>query len=465
MALFIFSSPAYANIISFDDFTPLSASVVAGSLPESEPLLLSSPQFSQKTISANDRGPENNGIKLGDSWDMITLNETGPQLGQYLFTPYEIRSSGVKRLDLISLESVTIVPQGSQGFAYGDSSLWTPWGTYLTSEETWYSTSPNGRLFEITNPLAHPSEINFVHRSIIPRVAIEGLKIGKDNTLYFSDEAGGGSLFKYVSKTPNIGETFFDAGQSFVLVVEGGNNFETLGAASWIPLTDIDGHPLPGIPTLPDDPNSIDGRAAAIIIGATGFSRPEDMEIQNLDNGTSILYFSATGSAKVFSLNISDENNPFLSIFVDQNTLDMASQLSVGDHFLNPDNLAIDTNQNIYILEDYGSISDEGFDIWFALDENKDGQAESIGRWASLSTLGAEPTGLYFNPFDPSIAYLNVQHAQSDIDRTIQITANVSVPEPNCLFLFLLGMLYLIRIRLTNILMFSFKIFFLGSRN
>ncbi|WP_216351318.1 MYXO-CTERM sorting domain-containing protein [Leptolyngbya sp. 'hensonii'] len=40
-----------------------------------------------------------------------------------------------------------------------------------------------------------------------------------------------------------------------------------------------------------------------------------------------------------------------------------------------------------------------------------------------MSTKGAEPTGLYFDKFNPNVAYVNVQHADSDVDRTIQITA------------------------------------------
>src|SRR5215210_5208967 len=82
----------------FENFTPLPASVIGGSLPESRPLLLSSPLFQQRTFSANDRGPQNGGVKLGDNWDMNTLNENGPNAGRYLFHPYETGTAGVMRL-------------------------------------------------------------------------------------------------------------------------------------------------------------------------------------------------------------------------------------------------------------------------------------------------------------------------------------------------------------------------------
>jgi secreted PhoX family phosphatase len=98
--------------------------------------------------------------------------------------------------------------------------------------------------------------------------------------------------------------------------------------------------------------------------------------------------------------------------------------LAVGNVFANPDNLAIDADGNIYIVEDQPGGS---ADIWFATDANRDGVAESIGRWASLTSGGAEPTGLYFDKFNPNVAYVNVQHPTDGNDRMLQISA---VPEP-----------------------------------
>ena len=73
-----------------------------------------------------------------------------------------------------------------------------------------------------------------------------------------------------------------------------------------------------------------------------------------------------------------------------------------------------------YIVEDQpGGVAD----IWFARDENNDGVAEAIGKWASLSTVGAESSGLYFDRFKPNVAYVNVQHPASGVDRTIMISA------------------------------------------
>lgn len=434
-SLMAVGEPALANHSAFSNFTPLTGSIAAGSLPEPTPLLLSSSRFSQKTVSANDAGPLNGGVKLGDNWDMNTVNETGPSAGRYMFSPYETGTAGVRRLDLQTNQAATIVPSGAQGFVSGDASRWTPWGTYLTAEESWGTGSTKGRLFEITNPLAPVGAINFVSRNVLPRVAHEGLTFDKAGNLYFVDENSGGSIYKYVSQTPNA-PTFFDAGQTFVLKVGAGNNSGATGAAAWVPITDTAGNPLPGIATVTiAGATSIDGRAAADQVGGTNFNRPEDLEVQTLSDGTQAIYFAATGTHNVFSIKLTGANSAQVNLAVDRTTINKATGTPVGTEFDSPDNLAIDADGNIYIVEDQPA---GVADIWFMADLDRNGIAESIGRWASLSTAGSEPTGLYFDPFNPNVAYLNVQHTDSDVDRTLQITA--AVPEPSTAPLALLGL-------------------------
>ncbi|MEO7359588.1 MAG: alkaline phosphatase PhoX, partial [Gemmatimonadaceae bacterium] len=307
IVLFALSAAPEARA-QFSNFTPLPGSVVGGSLSETKPLLLSSPLFVQTSISANDRGPLNGGVKLGDNWDMQTLNENGPQAGRFLFAPYETGSAGVRRFDITTGQSVTLVAEGTQGFVSGDASRWTPWGTYLTAEESWGAGSTKGRLFEITNPLAAPGSANFVQRNILPRVSHEGLSFDKFNNLYFVDEFNGGSIYKYTSTTPSTGSTFFTAGQTFVLKVGTGTAFEGTGAATWVPITDVNGVALPGIPTI--DGTTIDGRAAADFVGGTNLNRPEDLEIQTLADGTQRIYFGTTDTHKVFALNVTNPAAP-----------------------------------------------------------------------------------------------------------------------------------------------------------
>ncbi|MCC7053849.1 MAG: hypothetical protein IT355_11325 [Gemmatimonadaceae bacterium] len=69
----------------------------------------------QRTISANDRGVLNGGVKLGDNWDMQTANENGPEAGRYLFALYTTGAAGVKRYDNVTSQSVSIIAEGTLG--------------------------------------------------------------------------------------------------------------------------------------------------------------------------------------------------------------------------------------------------------------------------------------------------------------------------------------------------------------
>lgn len=430
IGLMLAGSSVFAAGTAFDDFTPMIGDVGAGTLPEAAPYRLSSPHFNQMTIVTRDVTQAKR-FDTG-SYDMHTANETGPEAGRYLFTVFETDQAGIQRTDLTTMITTTIwaspaaAPARNSHVAF-DASRWTPWGTFLTAEESWSDpagpTSIYGRLFEVTNPLAAPADINMVHRDILPRVSHEGLAFDSKNNLYFIDERNDSHIFKFTSVNPNAtnGDTFFVAGQTFVLRVGDGTVEEATGAAKWIPLTDVNGVALPGavIVTDPNGLKAIDGRATPNLpaFRGTNFDRPEDMEIKTLKNGRELLYVATTTNNKVFSIDLSTNT---VKLFADRNTKDMATGLPVGGSFANPDNIAIDAEGNVYIVEDQpGGVED----IWFAKDENNDGIAEAIGKWASLSTKGAESTGLYFDKFKPNIAYVNVQHPDSGVDRTIMISA------------------------------------------
>ncbi|WP_221054107.1 alkaline phosphatase PhoX [Methylomonas koyamae] len=446
---------AHAAATEFDNFTPMIGNTTPLNPGSATPYKLSSPNFIQETIA--DRKTQNTLVPGSNSgsWDMIAANETGPNAGRYLFMPFETGAAGVQRIDLwdnnYNTRTTTIVAPGTQGFVSGDASLWTPWGGYLTAEESWGAGSSKGRLFEVSNPTsAAANGGTFIQRSILPRVSHEGLAFDKNNNLYFVDELNGGSVYKYVSANPfaTNGNDFFAAGQTFALRVGAGGQFEgnnapaITGASTWEAITDVNGGVLAGISALLGD-GTIDGRVSAdnAAVKGTGFNRPEDMEIQNLANGNQFLYFTTTdsdddgntanGRSRVYSIDLGTSE---VKLFADSNTIDMATGLAAGGEFRNADNLAIDGEGNIYIIEDQdGGVED----VWFAKDENRDGVAESIGKWISLTTAGAESTGLYFDKFNPNKAYINVQHPADGIDRTIMLTAApAAVPVPGAAWLF-----------------------------
>lgn len=416
----------FADATNFDNFTPLVGDTVAGSLPETAPFVLSSAGFREVNIVTRD--PIQTYRFDSGNYDMNTVNENGSEAGSYLFTPFETGQAGIQRTDLRTMQTTTIwqapAPGSHRSF---DASRWTPWGGYLTAEESWSDPGANppsnyGRLFEVTNPLADPVDIEIKHRNILPRVSHEGLAFDKKNNLYFIDERNNSHIFKYTSKKPDAtsGDEFFAKGQVFVLRVGDGTIEEATGKASWIALTDVDGNPLPGAVLVHD--GEIDGRATPKLEAflGTAFDRPEDLEIKTLRNGRQQLYVATTTNSKVFSI---DLRRNIVKLFVSKATIDMATGYEASPDFQSPDNLAIDADGNIYIVEDQPG----GFeDTWFAVDKDDDGVAEAIGKWASLNTLGAEATGLYFDPFNPHLAYINVQHPSSGEDRTMMFMAPVA---------------------------------------
>ena len=59
---------------------------------------------------------------------MITVNETGPHKGRYLFTVFETGNSGVQRHDLETGVTDTIWQSPAAGrYVSFDACFWTPW--------------------------------------------------------------------------------------------------------------------------------------------------------------------------------------------------------------------------------------------------------------------------------------------------------------------------------------------------
>ena len=397
-----------------------------------------------------------NQIALGQgnsgNWDMIDSNQTGADANRYLFMPFETGTGGVQRVDLwdtnYDTRTVTIVAPGTQGFVSGDASRWTPWGSYVTAEESWNG-SAKGRLFEVTNPTtAAANGGTFIQRSIIPRVSHEGLAFDANKSMYFVDELNGGSVYKYVSANPNAtnGDDYFAAGQTFALNVGAGGQFEgnngpaLTGASSWVAITGVNGEAIAGVSTVLGD-GTIDGRATANTLNITSFNRPEDLEIQDLPNGDQLLYVpttdsdnngdSADGRSRVYTINLT---TGVTTLFADAGTFDSATGLPVGAPFSNADNLAKGPDGTIYIIEDQnGGVEN----IWRTVDANKDGVAESMSVIATLRVKNAESTGMHFIGNE---IYVNVQHPSSGNDMLVQISAPVPEAETYAMMLAGLGL-------------------------
>jgi len=428
----------------FSEVTPLTSSA-GPTTDETAPITLANPQLRQQSIA--DRGTQLAGAPNSGSWDMNTVNETGPHKGRYLFTVFETGQPGVQRHDLLTGATETIWHSLTPGTHTSfDASFWTPWGTLITAEESWCTaaagctTSRNGRLFEFRNPIGAPpitlplttaSNVNadFVHQNVVPRTSHEGIQFDKAGNMYFIDELDGGNIYKFTSAA-SWGEVmsgkadYFAAGQTFVLRVGSGLVPNATGAFTWVPFTEANGGPLEGAITI-TDPNgvsSIDARNTTNLpaFKGTDYQRPEDMQIQTVRN-VDYLYVATTSTHEVYRLDLTHDT---ISLFASRTTVDLATGQPVGSAFTNPDNLAVDHDGHIYIVEDRNGGVDD--DIWLAADLNNDGDlidpGEGLARWASNGTLGSEFTGLYFDPTDKRRAWVNIQHPGSGNDRTIEIT-------------------------------------------
>jgi len=441
-------SAALADGTRFSDFVPLPSSA-GPTADEAFPITFGNPLFQQRSIM--DRLAELTAGKPNTgNWDMNTVNETDGEIeeskGRFLFTVWETGQAGVQRHDLLTGQTDTIwVSPAFLGHVAFDACYWTPWGTLITAEESWNtapgvgSTSPYGRMFEFINPLTAPAILDplsplsndgslFVHANVIPRVSHEGVQFDSDGNMYFIDELNGGCLYKY---TPAVtmakvmaGADYFAAGQTFVLRVGDGNTPNATGAYTWVPFTDANGAGLPGSLTITDvrGVTSVDGRNTTDLapFKGTDYQRPEDLQIQRIGN-REYLYVATTTTDEVYRMDLRKQT---ISVFANRNTIDLATGLGLGSALRSPDNLAIDSEGNIYIIEDRNGGVDN--DIWFAKDLNLDGDlldaGEGLGRWASNGTLGSEFTGLYFDPKNKRRAWVNIQHPASFNDRTIEIT-------------------------------------------
>ncbi|MFZ1286064.1 MAG: alkaline phosphatase PhoX, partial [Candidatus Phosphoribacter sp.] len=308
---------------------------------------------------------------VDDLTDMNVQNETGPRAGRYLIRTHEVGSNGaVSVVDLRSGRSEVIAQD--PGLRRLDGLGWTPWGTVLFAEET-----TDGRLFEgffdAKNPFA---AMRWVARPELGVLRHEG--IGATNQAVFViDELNGGSIFKF---EPNRHGDLSD-GQLYALklteltdteqVWSASSYQDKVGAFEWVPL----------------DMNLVvtDADAAANAVAATEFGRPEDVEVIGHK-----LYVANTSEDRVVEI---DLNKKVLSTFVHAgDNVPVEDRAAKITGFNAPDNLAEGPDGRLWIVED-----NVPSDIWAAgLDNDNDGQADSVELFASAKDPEAEISGIYF---------------------------------------------------------------------
>jgi len=385
-------------------FTPLTSSAVCtngGSA--TQPLLL--PAGFQQTVIASE-GP---GV-MDDSPDMNTQNENGPQPGRYLYRVSEGSKSSLAVTDLLT--GVTKIIAARDDWEALDPTVWTPWGTLLFAEETnaaakrdpAYPQAVAGLVYEVFfDPNDLTKVVNVVARPAIGSKSHEGMRFDSEGNLYSISERTPGYIFKFVPDKQGD----LSSGQSYVLKITQPDGDRT-GLFAWVP--------------LPRAAVQIDASAAADLVAATGYGRPEDLEIAtssgNNHGGPNTLYAAITSEHRVLAI---DLHTLRVSNYV-------ARGLNTDDSFVMPDNLALDHAGNLYIAEDPGGNTASGKvgdDIWVAAPAKGNSTASaSVDRFASLTDCEAEPTGIYFDVNGWRL-FVNIQHRGGDrIDKTMAITAS-----------------------------------------
>lgn len=390
---------------------------------------------------------------LGSNAAMFDMLAFDPS-GRYVFIPHETSvGAGISRYDIEndhsdllfagSLDGAT--GDWSRDFGAFDPARWTPNGTVIAAEE-W---SGLGRVVELMGPMADaPADATALEEgedyrvlNSIAKVAHEGIDFSKkfDNkVIYFVDEWNSGSIYKLVLKQKG---DYAGGGQTFVLSVDdfaatGGvasdywneqaAGVSRFGSATWVPVTDKNGNPLPGLsdpfrdgPT--NDPRTNDdtrgGRVVADEVGGTPYGRPEDIEVGRLPNGHEIVYVATTSEQSVISIELFGgpyDDKAYVRQFASEfETPKNEGFPATSGQMNSPDNLAQDALGNIYIIEDAPNGSSTGGDVWFARDVDSDGRAESLDHFMSIRVNGSEATGMIFNPVRPSQFLIVAQHPSS----------------------------------------------------
>ena len=391
-------------------FTPL-ASSASCTVPGGDPVkpLVVPAGYNQVVLASE---PD-----YADNGDMNTQNENGQQAGRYLYRPHEVGSNGsVSVTDLQTGLTRTIAQRAD--WESLDPSVWTPWGTLLIGEETnaarfrdpQYPQAVGGLVYELVPNKADPSVIDrIIARPAIGAKSHEGMRFDPQGNLYSISERTPGYLFKFVPDTKGD----LSSGQTYVLKVVTPDGDRT-GEAEWIPLDRA--------------AVQVDASAAADAVGATGYARPEDLEMAtstgNNRGGANTLYVAITAEHRVLQVDLREPNGG-----ADHSTARVSDYVRVGlnatSEFSWPDNLALDRAGNLYIAEDPGgsfASKRQGDDIWVATPTTgSQGPAANVVRFASLTDCDAEPTGLYFEMTGDRL-FVNVQHRGGDrLDKTMAI--------------------------------------------
>lgn len=364
---------------------------------------------------------------------IMAIEEFNPKIIGKLPSGLDKWTPSLQRLDLKTGKVETIL----RGLAGADGVRLTPWGTVLVTEE-----ADDGGAYEVIDPLnvtnhtvvsraagniidanGNPSS-NVVKRTALPTIAWEGIGILPSGVVYAGDEerpgsggfnADGGAIYKFVPQNPrlaagpiaNLNESPLASGWVFAMQVSCISNNQQVGQgcevgnAAWVPV------------------NAASARADANAAGATGYYRPEDLELDpdytDPANAQAVRFcWANTGNegAKHYAEVMCAVDSAPLTASATQRTV-VVNRFIEGDKDANQfDNLAFQPGTgNLFVIEDH----DNG-DVWSCLPDGADRDLKSDGcvKILSVRDSSAEPTGFFFTP-DGRTAFVTIQHSNDGL--------------------------------------------------
>lgn len=379
------------------EFTPLASSAQCTNGGDVAALLNLPAGYSQTVIASE---PD-----YLDVPDMQTSNETGPQAGRYLYRTHELGSNGgVSVTDLWTGETRVLVRRAD--WEALDGIVWTPWGTVLFAEERGVASRPDPDVPAATAGLIYeldPATLQVTARPALGSKSHEGLRFDPQGNVYGISETNPGAIFKFVPDRRGD----LSSGQLYALKVVNDAGDGT-GPAVWV--------------ALDRAAVQVNADAEATRVGATGYFRPEDVELASSTGNSAghVLYVALTGNSstvrgRVLAIELRSGGTTFVANFVKVG-------VNAPDSFVMPDNLALDQTGRLFIAEDAGQPG-QGDDIWVATPSNgaDPGQAAEVVRFASLTDCNAEPTGIYFDKSNGTL-FVDIQHRGGDgRDKTLAI--------------------------------------------
>jgi secreted PhoX family phosphatase len=314
-----------------------------------------------------------------------------------------------------------------RGMSRCDGIRATPWGTILATEET-----TDGGAYEILDPL-HVTEqsvldratgnvsdaAHIAKRAALPTMAWEGLVVLPSGVVIGGDElrpgspadADGGAIFKFVPATPRVAtgeigslvDSPLAAGSVYAMQVSCRDSTQQygqgceIGNAAWVAV------------------NAATARGDANTNGATGYYRPEDLEMDPVfkdeANADAVRFcWNNTGNedGKNYAEVVCGVDSAPLTASNTQRTV-VVNRFVEGDTDFNSfDNLAFQPGSgNLYVIEDH----DNG-DVFACLKDGSDRDIKTDGciKVLSVKDSSAEPTGFIFSP-DGRTAYVSIQHS------------------------------------------------------